>query len=484
MLASALQQLLSSSESTVCSALRDRLFDPGEDWEFPSHKSCRAWVSNPDWGAKNVAFGGFDKACNSSWATRECVRTCCELQQLPAVLIPAHAHPSRLARLMQPGHKKPHTQAGNNSNATNNSSLPRRPKQKFTSAKYPPRSKPPAQLLAAFGKKGHKANSSKHGNLSRHVKPVSHTGNTSKELRGNTSQRQIRKQLVTMPNNTHIDSLRRCERDGLLKDIPWLDSPRFARLAWLPDWLFRHVFKSGGTSVLELQGWGPFTTEVVRDCVPTNRTRVFAVVRDPLERFISGYHEAMRRIRAGEYSLPRITPYNRPDHPLVLLANNYSMQAVERMEQLLIYTISKSRQPWNPKYYPEAHYAAAVRFLLAKGNTLIPSLAAVLEIGEMNDFANVTLGHNRRAKGAKDVDVNVTLLPHRMLHMICHVMIADYCCLDYSLPEECARWYDANSEDNQSPALIARVSTESRLWECARTKIKLDATTDGVLIKR
>lgn len=125
------------------------------------------------------------------------------------------------------------------------------------------------------------------------------------------------------------------------------------------------------------------------------------------------------------------------------------------------------------RLFVDQHFTPATRFLVTSNHTILPHLAALMEIKDVGSVLNITMPQVSLAQQARwdEFDMNQTTLPPNVLQQVCHHMIADYCCLDYSLPKECADWYDFSGTVWSKGMVLTRTTREGRLWDCARRMV-------------
>ena len=265
--------------------------------------------------------------------------------------------------------------------------------------------------------------------------------------------------LVHVANaSAHLEALRRCSIHGHLGlSNPMTSWSRPQCLRHLPEgWRFIHVFKAGGTSIQKAFGG------IVPNCTWKYHS-IFTTVRSPVSHFLSGYHEAMMRLKHDGYLPPRHTPYDK-EHPMYRLATNH-MDRLERVRETLAY-LHQRPEPLHPRAYAEFHFEPAVHSLITGEHQIQPGLAIVVELPEVGELFNVNLPHKRSAvsEGFLEFRVQESELNGTELIQLCNFMIIDFCCLSYELPDLCARYYDSP----ESWALRAYAPNRSQLWACAR----------------
>ena len=255
----------------------------------------------------------------------------------------------------------------------------------------------------------------------------------------------------------HLEAMHTCSKRGHLQRVTPLAVGPVCEKALPEGWRYQHVYKAGGTSVESTFGGH------VRNCSSAYHS-VFATVRSPVSHWLSGYHEAMMRLKRGGY-LNRSGPYHE-SHPLYRLAIA-DMDRLERVRATLDYLQQRPEQ-LKQRAYAEFHFEPAVRSLITKEangtHRILPGLAVVIEISQVGGLFNVTLAHSRSARGYPEFSAKEPELSETQMVQLCNFMIVDYCCLSYQLPDVCARYFGSPA----SWALRAYAPDKAALWACAR----------------
>lgn len=234
---------------------------------------------------------------------------------------------------------------------------------------------------------------------------------------------------------------------------------------------YLHVFKAGGTSVQAAMRpdyatrirRGDHKGEELLDRMPT-----FATVRDPVARFVSGAREIMN-LQRGHFS---------SEHEFWNIAHDTNKS--RQLTRILRYATTP--RWWNRRDYAAAHLEASVRFFIRK-HFAFP-LHSLVDIADVHHIdPNASLQVLRKGEGE-----SYDFVTPEQMHMICHVMIADYCCLDFRLPDECTEYFNSSERSAETLKLYDEataaldesqhylhprpVSAKQTLWQCAMDRRK------------
>ena len=201
----------------------------------------------------------------------------------------------------------------------------------------------------------------------------------------------------------------------------------------------------------------------------------FTFVRDPLSRYVSGFHEAMKRwlqFKEGKRSGTRPGT-----HKLQRFADKHqnSTQQKDR-EGLLAALESFVRHHHNGSTIPNTH--------LQLQSTAMLKAACPLRLDAIHDLTmlhtvfdrfledrNRTLDNdshqfqktNKKVRNLNPHKLNISKISVLAKRKICQLSALDYCCLNYELPPECegalsCRWIDPKNvsllqEDHPAPTL-------------------------------
>ena len=244
--------------------------------------------------------------------------------------------------------------------------------------------------------------------------------------------------------------LERCQATGLLKLVRPIGFSRTyvgRGTTAFAGWQFLHVYKAGGTSMAAaMRGVNEATAMKLSGATrPARGLPMFATLREPLERFLSGFGEALRRIHKGHYSTA---------HPLYAIAIDGRLSAGEVLDATLQHLRDGRHAPADWQGHCEAHMRPATRFLLDPA-TRRPwqQLRALLLLENASTVFNRTLPHinvephhsapdDNSGDGPRDAmsarfSMREADLQPAQLRAICDLLVADYACLGFDLPHGC-----------------------------------------------
>lgn len=209
------------------------------------------------------------------------------------------------------------------------------------------------------------------------------------------------------------------------------------------QYVFLHIYKNGGTTVAAQTRHGHVP---LRKVVKSGNYRWFAVVRDPLEHFLSGWSECGHRQRKGRRKKAGLPPDGPMDWNETIRAPSLLLDYDTRIAQWLDEVETKSKSAWTCAM----HGFPQVNYMLTKFTGEIFSqlefigdlqeLPAILEV--MVGFPyNATIATGRNASSDAFLrhyyPRRIDWLGNTTLRRLCDFLAIDYYLLDYPLPDAC-----------------------------------------------
>ncbi|CAK0829338.1 unnamed protein product [Prorocentrum cordatum] len=197
-----------------------------------------------------------------------------------------------------------------------------------------------------------------------------------------------------------------------------------------------HTFKNGGTSLLKVARDHGGTVKTVFPPMNLTRQEVAdfvvnydgfkaALIRDPLERVASSFHEVMSRQNRGR----NLTLQDR-----LAFANQTVL--VERLTKML------SPLSSNPHFLPQTQFmvdSSGVKFQLdyiGLADDLDDELSFIMRMPEVH-VPFLSGPDDYKISFSELFRVNTTTLPDDVVRMVCDGYSVDYCCFGFSFPKPC-----------------------------------------------
>jgi hypothetical protein len=245
----------------------------------------------------------------------------------------------------------------------------------------------------------------------------------------------------------HMQRYSKCQADTSVINL----SSQLTTIMHLNGAMMPHIFKSGGTMMMQVvrQHGGQVSTIFNRGTKYSKRDIVkqysafegfrAALVKDPLRRSLSSFHELMSR----RYSPTRIGRHLTKQE-MRDLANQTFLIDIYRQE--LEHTAKNGVQ--RPGVSPHAHFSPQMSFLLGNEGEKLP-----LDYIGLADDAPQELEFISRIPGLAETvtyksgpggqqfgnffRIDQKLIPEDLVRVACGVYIVDYCCLGFDLPPAC-----------------------------------------------
>ncbi|CAJ1953655.1 unnamed protein product [Cylindrotheca closterium] len=199
---------------------------------------------------------------------------------------------------------------------------------------------------------------------------------------------------------------------------------------------FRHIFKTGGTSLEKQTG----SKHVQRKAI--GNRRMIATVRDPLEHFLSGWQEC------GE----RFPEYMEWNYQSTGKGTNDEKSYSRRIQQWLdrTKTMAFRTAPCLGKCACAMHSFPQASFLITKKGTVDPKVDLVGDLRELPGLLeivgfqyNESLGTGRNASATEFKTTYFPRKPHLIVNdtmkAICEFVALDYYLFDFALPIACRK---------------------------------------------
>lgn len=206
---------------------------------------------------------------------------------------------------------------------------------------------------------------------------------------------------------------------------------------------YRHIFKSGGTTVAYQAG---HKTHQSRDEIGDRK--LITAVRDPIQHFLSGWAECGARLQLQNTSLYGTLA----DYSYDVRVQNYLMSAVEcsrgRKERSRRLTLAEKKFCSCSK-----HVLPQFTYLLYRNERnneiqIDPKLDIIGEMNEMSKLVKLAgFSFDRAVKTGRNAESNVIkttyfpkridLLSNKTLEGLCRFLVMDYIAFDYDPPSAC-----------------------------------------------
>lgn len=257
------------------------------------------------------------------------------------------------------------------------------------------------------------------------------------------------------------------------------------------EWVYIHIWKSGGTTIYR-QFRRP-QKRLIADEAVQNRTKWLTFVRDPVDRFLSGYSECLTRHYQKNSSNDDDVDYQPSPPPAAAAAlpppwdeAAYDTQIREWLYQTTMHANGRGRG-WQ-RNVCEHHSYPQVNFILDdNGQTILDNITVIGDLSEMPAFlgrmlsssSNFTYNHARGASRvaahnefkSRFFPARRDLLSNATLRGICKFLALDYYFLDFELPPACQE--DSNDDEEEEKYEVSVVGNKNALMSLATSIQKL-----------
>jgi hypothetical protein len=206
------------------------------------------------------------------------------------------------------------------------------------------------------------------------------------------------------------------------------------------DYAYLHIFKNGGTTIMK---------QTSRGHDPINRLEVqerkwFALVRDPIDHFLSGWAEAgnaQRRQALKRMGLDPDMPFDGNGNVPVTLKAPYNSR-IRQWLRIVTEVVHTNR------WHPGTHSAPQVNFMLDPHGKIWDQLEILGDLQELPAMMTfIGFPFNASKEPGRNASANlflqtyfprrVDLLSNQTLRMLCNFLAIDYYLLAFALPEAC-----------------------------------------------
>jgi len=204
------------------------------------------------------------------------------------------------------------------------------------------------------------------------------------------------------------------------------------------SWGYKHIWKSGGTTIAKTLG--PRARKF-DEATRKELTRYFTMVRDPLDHYISGFQETIKRTidKWGNF---------KPTEPLLNMTVPEAFKAfTERVLDHIVRDGEKAPRRPRCKVCHEGHSFPQTRFFFTNTREFLHEIQYVGHMYEMCAIFRKVIGREdlriKKANVAMDDKVKkywsirIEEVDAETMEKVCKIIAVDYCVFGFDYPERC-----------------------------------------------